>query len=48
LVAAALMPDYTGKDITAEYDEDWTHFRRIKCEGSGSVELFSGRSPRRH
>jgi len=22
LVAAALMPDYTGKDITAEYDED--------------------------
>jgi len=21
-VAAALMPDYTGKDITAEYDED--------------------------
>ena len=22
LVAAALMPDYTGKDITEEYDED--------------------------
>jgi hypothetical protein len=22
LVAAALMPDYTGNDITAEYDED--------------------------
>jgi general stress protein CsbA len=22
LVAAALMPNYTGKDITDEYDED--------------------------